>query len=165
MSYQNTISANKISLITIFFFILKIQIKISCISNFMRSFSEFFLNLHDSCVCNLLCKLCVRKQLLIFFFYLFSWDRSWRIILMKFFYQNWYVFFIIIYNSHILCLYSSHLIKSLNCVNFMFHFMSLIKLTKYRSSLFSTIMSCDNDIYLSIRLFFKNHNKLTWNIE
>ncbi len=81
-------------------------------------------------------------------------------ILMKFFYQN-QCFFIIMYNFHVFYSYSSYLIKSSNCADFMFHFMSLIELTKYESSLFSTIMSYDSDICLLIKLFFKNHNKLT----
>ncbi len=74
-------------------------------------------------------------------------------------------FFIIIYDSHVLCSYSSYLIRSLNCVNFVFYFMLLIKLTKYRSSLFSIIMSYDNSTYLLIRSFFKNYNKLIWNVK
>src|SRR6266487_3794371 len=69
-------------------------------------------------------------------------------------------FFIIIYDSHVLCSYSSHLIRNSNHANFMFHFMSLIKLIKYRSSLFSIIMNYDDDTYLLIELSFKNHNKL-----
>src|SRR5205809_936799 len=69
-------------------------------------------------------------------------------------------FFIIMYDSHVLHLYSSHLIRSLNHVNFVFHFMSSIKSTKYRSSSFSTIMNCDDDTCLLIRSSFKNHNRL-----
>jgi len=102
---------------------------------------------------------------LILFFYSFSWNKLWRMILMKFFYQNRCVFFIIVYDSHVLHLYSSHLIRSSNHVNFMFHFMSSIKSTKYKSFLFSTIMNCDDNTCLSIESFFKNHNRLTWNIE
>ena len=41
-------------------------------------------------------------------------------------------FFIIMYDSHVLHLYFSHLIRSLNHADFMFHFMSSIKSTKYR---------------------------------
>ena len=74
-------------------------------------------------------------------------------------------FFIIIYDSHVLCSYSSYLIRSSNYINFIFHFMLLIKLTKYESSLFSIIMSYDNDTYLSIRSSFESHNKLIWNIK
>src|SRR5205085_133980 len=71
------------------------------------------------------------------------------------------VFFIIImYNFHVFYLYFFHLIKSLNCVNFVFHFMSSIKLTKYKFSLFLTIMNCNNDTCLLIKSFFENHNKL-----
>ena len=74
-------------------------------------------------------------------------------------------FFIIIYDSHVLCLYSSHLIRSSNHANFIFYFMLLIKLTKYESSLFSIIISYDDSTYLLIELFFENHNRLMWNIE
>src|SRR5436189_3774447 len=68
-------------------------------------------------------------------------------------------FFIIIYDFHVFYLYLSHLIKSLNCMNFVFHFMSLIELTKYESSLFSTIMSCDDDTCLLIESFFESCNR------
>ena len=74
-------------------------------------------------------------------------------------------FFIIMYDSHVLCLYSSYLIRNSNCMNFVFYFMLLIKLIKYKSSSFSTIMNCDNSTCLLIELSFKNHNRLTWNIE
>ena len=74
-------------------------------------------------------------------------------------------FFIIVYDSHVFCLYSSYLIRSSNCVNFVFHFMSSIKSTKYESSSFSTIMSCDDDTCLLIESFFESHNKLMWNVE
>ena len=74
-------------------------------------------------------------------------------------------FFIIVYDFYVFCSYFSHLIRSLNCVNFVFHFMLSIESTKYRSFSLSIIMSCDNDTCLSIRLSFKNHNRLTWNIE
>ena len=74
-------------------------------------------------------------------------------------------FLIIMYNFHVLCSYSSHLIRSSNHVNFMFHFMLSIKSTKYESSSFSTIVSCDDSTCLSIRLSFKSHNRLTWNVE
>ena len=74
-------------------------------------------------------------------------------------------FFIIIYDSHILCSYSSYLIRSSNHVNFIFHFISLIELIKYRSFLFSIIISYDDDIYLLIRSSFKNYNRMIWNIE
>ena len=74
-------------------------------------------------------------------------------------------FFIIMYSSHVLHSYFFHLIRSLNHMNFMFHFMSLIKSTKYRFFLFSTIVSCDDNTYLLIRLFFENHNKLMWNVK
>ena len=74
-------------------------------------------------------------------------------------------FLIIMYSFHVYCSYSSHLIRSSNHMNFMFHFMLLIKSTKYESCSFSTIMSCDDSICLLIESFFKNHNKLTWNIE
>src|SRR6266487_3655773 len=69
-------------------------------------------------------------------------------------------FFIIVYDSHVLCSYSSHLIRNSNCADFVFHFMSLIKLIKYKSSLFSIIMSCNDNTCLLIRLSFKNYNKL-----
>ena len=107
----------------------------------------------------------LREQLLIFFFYSFSWDRLWRIIFMKFFNQNWCVFFIIMYDFHVLHSYSSHLIRSSNHVNFVFYFMSSIKSTKYESSLFSTIVSCNDDTCLLIRSSFENHNRLMWNVE
>ena len=74
-------------------------------------------------------------------------------------------FFIIMYDSHVLYLYSSHLIRSSNHVNFIFYFILLIKLTKYRSSSFSIIINYDSDTYLLIRLSFENYNKLIWNIE
>jgi len=79
---------------------------------------------------------------------------------MKFLYQNECVFFIIIYDFHDFYLYFSYLIRSSNHVNFMFHFMLLIKLIKYESSLFSIIISYNNDTCLLIKLFFENHNKL-----
>ena len=74
-------------------------------------------------------------------------------------------FFIIMYNFHVLCSYSSHLIRSSNHVNFMFHFMSSIKLIKYESSVFLTIVSCSNDTCLLIKSSFKSCNKLMWNVE
>jgi len=74
-------------------------------------------------------------------------------------------FFIIMYDSHVLCSYSSHLIRSSNHVNFVFHFMSLIESTKYEFSSFSTIVSCDDSTCLLIRSSFKSHNKLMWNVE
>ena len=40
-----------------------------------------------------ICDLFIRKQLSIFIFYLFCWDRLQEVIFMKFFYQNQYVFF------------------------------------------------------------------------
>ena len=83
----------------------------------------------------------------------------------KFFIKTDVFFFIIMYDSHVFCLYSSHLIRNSNHVNFIFYFMLLIESTKYRSSLLSTIMSCDSDICLSIRSSFENCNRLTWNIE
>ena len=82
------------------------------------------------------------------------------------FFTNLKTFFLIImYNSHVCCLYFFHLIRSSNHVNFMFHFMLSIKSTKYRSCSFSIIMSCSDDTCLSIRLFFENYNKLTWNVK
>ena len=83
----------------------------------------------------------------------------------NFFIKTDVFFFIVVYSSHVLYSYSSHLIRSLNCMNFMFHFMLLIESMKYESSSFSTIVNCDNDTCLLIRLFFENHNKLIWNIE
>ncbi len=74
-------------------------------------------------------------------------------------------FFIIMYNSHVLHSYSSHLIRSSNHANFMFHFMLSIKLIKYKSSSFLIIMNYDSSTYLLIRSSFKNHNKLIWNIK
>ncbi len=74
-------------------------------------------------------------------------------------------FFIVMYDSHVLCLYSSHLIRSSNCADFMFHFMSSIKSTKYELSSFSTIVDCSDGTCLPIRLSFKSCNRLTWNIE
>ena len=74
-------------------------------------------------------------------------------------------FFINIYNFHVFYLYFFHLIRSSNCTDFVLHFMLSIKLIKYEFSSFSIIINCDNNIYLSIKLSFKNHNKLTWNIK
>ena len=111
---------------------------------------------HDSCFHDL----CIRKQLSIFFFYSFSQSRLQRMILMKFFYQNKCIFFIIVYDFHVLHSYFFHLIRSSNCVNFVFHFMSLIKSIKYESCLFLIIVNCDDSICLLIRSFFKNCNKL-----
>ena len=74
-------------------------------------------------------------------------------------------FLIIVYDSHVLCSYSSHLIKSSNYVDCVFHFMSSIKSTKYKSSLFLTIVDCSSSTFLLIRLFFDDCNKLVWNVE
>ena len=74
-------------------------------------------------------------------------------------------FFIIMYDSHVLCLYSSYLIRSSNHVNFIFHFMSLIESTKYKSSSFSTIIDCSDNTCLLIESSFKNCNRLIWNIK
>ena len=73
-------------------------------------------------------------------------------------------FLIIMYDSHVLCLYSSHLIKSLNYVNCTFHFMLLIESTKYESFSFSIIIDYNNSTCLLIKLFFDDCNKLVWNI-
>jgi len=69
-------------------------------------------------------------------------------------------FFIIMYDFHVLCSYSSHLIRSSNHMNFMFHFMLLIKLIKYRLSSFLIIINYDDDTYLLIKSSFENYNKL-----
>ena len=87
-----------------------------------------------------------------------------RWFLWNFFSSSKTFFLIIMYDSHVLCLYSSHLIKNLNYINCMFYFMSLIESTKYKSSLFSTIIDCSNNIYLSIESFFNGCNKLVWNV-
>ena len=83
----------------------------------------------------------------------------------NFFINSEIFFLIIMYNFHVYCSYSFHLIRSSNHMNFMFHFMLLIKSTKYESCSFSTIMSCDDDTCLLIKSFFKNYNRLTWNVE
>ena len=72
---------------------------------------------------------------------------------------------IIMYDFHVHCSYSSHLIRSSNHAACVFHFMLSIKSIKYESSLFLTIVDCGSDTCLSIRSFFKSHNKLTWNVE
>ena len=144
--------------------ILKIQTKFSCISSFIKFSLEFFSNLHDSCVHDLLYKLYVRKQSLNFF--LTHSARTdcekwfWWIFLLK----SMYFFYYCVQFSCFLFVFF-HLIKSLNYVNFMFHFMSLIKLTKYRFFSFSILINCDNNTCLLIRSFFKNCNKLMWNVE
>ena len=74
-------------------------------------------------------------------------------------------FLINMYDSHVLCSYSSHLIKSSNCADCMFYFMSSIKSTKYGPFLFSMIVDCDGGTCLLIRLFFDDCNKLVWNVE
>ena len=132
---------------------------------FMNNNASCSFCLHELCVHDSFHESCIEKQLLILFFYLFNQDRSQRMIFMKFFYQNWCVFFIVVYDFHVLCSYSSHLIRSSNHMNFMFHFMSLIKLTKYELCSFSIIMNYDNSTCLLIKSSFKNHNKLMWNIE
>ena len=104
------------------------------------------------------------KSLVLFFAHFVETDHK------KWFSWNFFIiieafFFIVMYNSHVLHSYSSHLIRSLNHVNFVFHFMLSIKSTKYRSFLFSTIVNYNNDTYLLIESSFKNHNRLIWNIE
>ena len=74
-------------------------------------------------------------------------------------------FFIIVYDSHVLYLYFSHLIRSSNCASWVCHLMSSIKSTKYESSSLSTIMSSDSDTCYSTELCFENSNKLMWNVE
>ena len=74
-------------------------------------------------------------------------------------------FFIIVYDFHVLCLYSSHLIRSSNCASWIYHLMSSIESTKYEFSLLSTVTDDDSDICHLIRSCFKSSNKLTWNIE
>ena len=79
VSYWDTISANRISSVTVSFFYTEDSNKIFMYIKFYEDLSsEFCLNSHDLCVCNLLHELCVRRQLLIFFFYLFSQNRLWR---------------------------------------------------------------------------------------
>ena len=79
----------------------------------------FFLSLYDSCVCNLLHKLCVRKQLLIFF-YLFNQNRLWKIILMKFFLSKSIHFFLLLcmifmFFVHIFLIWSRAWIVQISC--------------------------------------------------
>ena len=74
-------------------------------------------------------------------------------------------FLIIMYDFHVCCSYFSYLIRSSNHMNFMFHFMSSIKSTKYESCSFLIIMNCDDSTCLLIESFFKNYNRLTWNVE
>jgi hypothetical protein len=69
-------------------------------------------------------------------------------------------FFIVMYDFYVLYLYSFYLIRSLNCVDFVFHFILLIKLTKYEPSLFLIIVGCGGGTYLLIRLSFENYNRL-----
>jgi hypothetical protein len=72
-------------------------------------------------------------------------------------------FLIIMYSSHDCCLYSSYLIRSSNHADYMFYFMLLIKLTKYRPSLFSTIVDYNSSTCLLIESSLENCNRLTWN--
>ena len=74
-------------------------------------------------------------------------------------------FFIIIYDSHVLCSYSSHVIRSSNHVSWIHHLMSSIKSTKYESFSLSTVTNNDSDICHFIRSCFENSNKLIWNIK
>ena len=131
---------------------------------------SFFSDLSVSCFYDLH----VKKQLSIFFFYSFSQNKLWKMILMKFFYQNKCVFFIIVYSFHVFCSYSFYLIRSSNCVNFVFHFMLSIKSTKYRfSSLYSyweQICRSDDEVihHLSNQhdykiMLIRNLNSLTGN--
>ena len=88
----------------------------------------------------------------------------------EWFWWNFFIkismFFLLLYMIFMFfCSYFSHLIKSLNCTNFMFYFILSIKLIKYESFLFLTIINCDNNTCLLIKSFFKNHNKLIWNIK
>ena len=74
-------------------------------------------------------------------------------------------FFIVVYDFHVLCLYSSHLIRSSNCASWIHHLMSSIKSTKYESSSLLTVTNSSSDTCCLIRSCFENSNKLTWNIE
>ena len=96
--HQSLQAANKHSLVTVSFcYIRNHQEKFLCILLFVDQM--LFLNnnaswtILSSCFCDLcLHDSCVRKQSSILFFYSFSQSRLWRIILMKFFYQNRCIF-------------------------------------------------------------------------
>ena len=161
--YWDIISANKVSSVTVFSFYIKdLKKKNFYISRFWESLLQ-----------NLSLWVCVFH---VFMFcvsddnHLFSsFIHSVRADCEKWFSWNSFSsseasFLIIMYDFHVLCSYSSHLIKSLNCVNCVFHFMSLIESTKYESSLFLMIVDCDDDTCLLIRLFFDDCNKLVWNV-
>ena len=132
----------------------------------------------SSCFCNLclhefhilfcfheIHDLFIRKWLFISVFYSFYWSRLWEIIFMKFFHQNWCIFIIIIYDFHVFHLYSSHLIRSSNHTSWVCHFMSLIESTKYRFFSLSAVTNSSSDTCYFTELYFKNNNKLTWNVE
>jgi len=74
-------------------------------------------------------------------------------------------FFIIIYDFHVFCSYSSHLIRNSNHAFWIYHLMSLIESTKYESSLLSTVTDSSSDTCYFIRSCFENSSKLMWNVE
>ena len=91
--YQDFQAANKHNSVTVFSATLKIS-KSSYL--YYVLWCDFWLWLKSSFFSDLSVFMihvsCIRKQLLIFFFYLFNQNKSWRIILMKFLYQSECIF-------------------------------------------------------------------------
>ena len=160
--YQDIISANRVSSVTVFSFYTKDSKKKFCISRFWESLLQnLSLWVHVFHVF----MFCVSDGNCLFssFIQLAGAGRerwsSWNS-----FSPLGASFLIIVYDFHVLCSYSFHLIKSSNCADCVFHFMSLIESTKYRSFLFLMIVDCDDSTCLLIRLFFDDCNRLMWNI-
>ena len=161
--YWDIISVNEISSVTVFSFYTEDLKKYFCISRFWESFLQN-LSLWVHVICVFVFHVSDDNHLFSSFIHSAKADcerwSSWNS-----FSSSRTSFLIIMYGFHVLCSYSSHLIKSSNCADCAFYFMSLIKSTKYGPSSFSTIVDCSSSTCLLIRLFFNDCNKFVWNIE
>ena len=110
---------------------------------FINNNASCFFCLCELCVHDSFYKLCIRKQSLILFFYSFSWDKSWRMIFINFFYQNW-------------CIFLYHCVQ-FSCSLFIFFSFN----QKFKSHFLSLLFHVINQVN-KIQVFFTFNNHKQW---